>query len=576
MYPAPCACAQCGGARLRKLDDVVSRSLECEPRRWKIVEHVRETMTCRDCEGVTETPAPSHPIPRGFAGPNLLASMLVSKFMLHQPLNRQSDAFAREGIAIATSTLADRVGACAVALAPIVDAIRRHVLAADRTHGDDTTVPVLAKAKTDTGRLWTYVRDDRPFGGAAPPAAAFRYSRSRSGEHPREHLASYGGILQADAYAGYNDLYDGRRRPAPVIEAACWAHGRRKLFDIAKLTKAPIAVERTINGRSPAERVAARQQQSKPLVLDLEIYLREQRMLLSAKSDTAEGITYILSRWVAFTRFLDDGRTFLSNNAAERALRGIAIGRRNWTFCGSDAGGHRAAAIYTLIETAKLNDVDPQVWLADVLARLPDHPSKRLHELLPWNWKISRPASALAQAAWRTTDEDLRVAMLRTHLRDHLADADLSLVGVATDRATGADLMALVQAERRRARVARRPMTVGDPVAVAIPVSTVPDAVDCRCALHEAGHAVVASILDLQIDSLSLVRTRLVGGRMGLHPNGRRHPQPWLRGEPGAVTARGHGRPATCNVLDGDHVGTDLLEQRVEPLQKTRGNSPHV
>ncbi|MGI3903258.1 MAG: IS66 family transposase, partial [Janthinobacterium lividum] len=212
-------------------------------------------------------------------------------------------------------------------------------------------------------------------------------------------------------YAGYNDLYDGRRRPAPVIEAACWAHGRRKLFDIAKLTKAPIAVEavrrideifaveRTINGRISAERVAARQQQSKPLVLDLEHYLREQRMLLSAKSDTAKAINYILIRWVAFTRFLDDGRICLSNNAAERALRGIAIGRRNWTFCGSDAGGHRAAAIYTLIETAKLNDVDPQAWLADVLARLPDHPSKRLDELLPWNWKISRPASALAQAA---------------------------------------------------------------------------------------------------------------------------------------------------------------------------------
>ena len=330
IYPAPCACAQCGGARLRKLDDAVSRSLECEPRRWKIVEHVRETMTSRDCQGVTETPAPSHPIPRGFAGPNLLASVPVSKFMLHQPLNRQSDAFAREGIAIATSTLPDRVGACAVALAPIVDAIRRHVLAADRIHGDDTTVPVLAK--THTGRLWTYVRDDRPFGGADPPAAAFHSSRSRSGEHPREHLASYRGILQADAYAGYNDLNDGRRRPAPVIQAACWAHGRRKLFDIAKLTKAPIAVEavrrideifaveRTINGRSPAERVAARQQQSKPLVLDLEIYLREQRMLLSAKSDTAKGITYILSRWVAFTRFLDDGRICMSNSAAERAL----------------------------------------------------------------------------------------------------------------------------------------------------------------------------------------------------------------------------------------------------------------
>ena len=325
--------------------------------------------------------------------------------------NRQSDTFAREGIAIDTSTLADRVGACAVALGPIVEAIRRHVLAADRVHGDDTTVPVLAKGKTDTGRLWTSVRDDRPFGGTAPPAAAFHHSRSRSGEDPREHLATYGGILQADAYAGYNELYDGRRRPAPVMEAACWSHGRRKFFDVAKLTKAPIAVEavrrideiftieRTINGRSSQERVAARQQQSKPLILDLEVYLRGQQMLLSVKSDTAKAIKCILSRWVAFDRFLDDGRICMSNNVAERALRGIAIGRRNWTFCGSDSGCHRDAAIYTLIETAKLNDVDPQAWFADVLARLPDHPAKRVDELLPWNWKANRTAAALALAA---------------------------------------------------------------------------------------------------------------------------------------------------------------------------------
>jgi transposase len=411
VYPAPCACAKCGGARLRKLDEIVSRSLECEPRRWKIIEHVREKMTCRDCDGITETPAPSHPIPRGFAGPNLLASVLVSKFMLHQPLNRQSDTFAREGIAIDTSTLADRVGACAVALAPLVEAIRRHVLAAERLHTDDTTVPVLAKGKTATGRLWTYVRDDRPFGGADPPAAAFHYSRSRSGEYPREHLAAYGGIMQADAFAGYNDLYDARRKPAPIVEAACWSHGRRKLFDIAKLDKAPIALEavrrideifaleRTIRGRSAAERLAVRQDQVKPLVLELEAFLREKRALLSPGSTTAKAISYSLTRWGAFTRFLDDGRICLSNNAAERALRGIAIGRRNWTFCGSDAGGNRAAAIYTLIETAKLNDVDPQAWLADVLVRLPDHPTKRIDELLPWAWKASREAATLAQAA---------------------------------------------------------------------------------------------------------------------------------------------------------------------------------
>ena len=331
--------------------------------------------------------------------------------MLHQPLNRQSATFAREGIAIDTSTLADRVGACATALAPLVEAIGRHVLSAERIHADDTTVPVLAKGKTTTGRLWTYVRDDRPFGGADPPAALFRYSCSRSGEYPREHLATYVGIMQADAFAGFNELYKGRRKPAPLIEAACWSHGRRKLFDIAKLDRSPIAVEavrrmdeifaieRTIRGRTTAERLTARQEQSRPLVAALEAFLREKRALLSAKSETAKAISYSLTRWEAFTRFLDDGRICMTNNAAERALRSIAIGRRNWTFCGSDAGGHRAAAIYTLMDTAKLNDVDPQAWLADVLARLPDHPAKRLDDLLPWAWKANRRSESLAKAA---------------------------------------------------------------------------------------------------------------------------------------------------------------------------------
>ena len=347
VYPAPCACAKCGGERLRKLGETVSRTLECEPRRWKVIEHVREKMTCRDCEAVSETPAPSHPIPRGFAGPNLLAGVLVSKFMLHQPLNRQSDTFAREGgasqgpwpaqqvrvasggIAIDTLTLADRVGACAVALAPLVEAIRRHVLSAERIHADDATVPVLAKVKTATGRLWTYVRDDRPFGGTDPPAAAFHYSRSRSGEYPREHLATYGGIMQADAFAGYNELYQGKRKPAPIVEAACWAHGRRKLFDVAKLSKAPIAseavrrideifaIERTINGRTAAERLAVRQDQSKPLVMELEAFLREKRALLSARSETAKAISYTLNHWAAFARFLDDGRICLSTDGVE-------------------------------------------------------------------------------------------------------------------------------------------------------------------------------------------------------------------------------------------------------------------
>ncbi len=410
VEPAPCACGKCGGPRLRKLGEVVTKTLECEPRRWKIIEHVREKFSCRDCDGVTEPPAPSHPIPRGFAGPSLLAMVLVAKFLMHQPLNRQSAAYAREGVAIDTSTLADRVGACVVALDPIVQAIRTHVLSAQRIHSDDTTVPVLAKLKTVTGRLWTYVRDDRPFGGEDPPAAFFEYSRTRAGEYPQRHLADYVGIMQADAFAGYNALYDARRRPGPIIEAACWSHWRRQFFDLAKLTKAPIAteavrridelfeIERTINGKTAAERLAVRRERSGLLVAALETWLREQRALLSAKSDLVKAINYGLTRWRAFTRFLDDGRVCLSNNAAERAVRGIAVGRRNWTFAGSDEGGSRAAAVYSLIESCKLNDVDPQAWLADVLARLPDHPAKRIDELLPWAWKKARQTAPAAAA----------------------------------------------------------------------------------------------------------------------------------------------------------------------------------
>jgi transposase len=221
VEPPPCACGKCGSIRLRKLGEVVSKTLECEPRRWKIIEHVREKFSCRDCEAITEPPAPSHPIPRGFAGPSLLAMVLVSKFLLHQPLNRQSATYAREGIDLDVSTLADRVGACVVALDPIIQAIRAHVLSADRIHADDTTVPVLAKLKTVTGRIWTYVRDDRPFGGKDPPAAMLYYSRNRVADHPRDHLAGYAGIMQADAFAGFNGLYDAKRQPAPIIEAAC-------------------------------------------------------------------------------------------------------------------------------------------------------------------------------------------------------------------------------------------------------------------------------------------------------------------------------------------------------------------
>lgn len=406
VHPAPSVCASCGGASLRKVGEDVTETLEVIPRHWKVISHVREKLSCRDCEKISQEPAPSHPIARGRAGPALLAQILYSKYGLHLPLNRQSAAYAREGIDLDVSTLADWVGAASATLAPLVQTIGAHILAAERIHADDTPVQVLARAKTRTGRLWTYVRDDRPFAGQGPPAAIFFYSRDRSGEHPEQHLASFAGLMQADAYAGFNRLYEERRKPGPVVEVACWAHARRKFFELARIAKAPIAIEavaridalfaieREINGAPPDHRRAVRQDKSQPLIGGLEAFLRAERAKLSSKSETARAIDYSLKRWLALTRFLDDGRLCMSNNAAEREIRAIAVGRHNWTFAGSDEGGKRAAAIYTLINTAKLNNIDPQAWLTDVLARIADHPAKRIGELLPWHWKPPARAEA--------------------------------------------------------------------------------------------------------------------------------------------------------------------------------------
>jgi transposase len=349
---------------------------------------------------------------RGFAGPSLLAMILVDKYADHQPLNRQSEQFAREGVELSVSTMADHVGACAATLMPLYELIKAHVFAAERIHGDDTTVPVLAKVKTRLGRLWTYVRDDRPFAGADPPAAVFFYSPDRAGAHPQQHLAEYSGILQADAYGGYEALYQPERKPGPITEAACWAHARRKLFELADVaskargkTKAVIspiaftavqkfdavfAAERSINGLPRAERVAARRNDVAPLVSKLIEWMQQERTKLSPHNDVAKAMNYMLKRTEAFTRFLEDGRICLSNNAAERALRGIALGRKAWLFAGSDRGGERAAIMFTLIQTAKLNDVDPQAWLADVLARIADHKITDLAALLPRNWRLAR------------------------------------------------------------------------------------------------------------------------------------------------------------------------------------------
>jgi transposase len=402
LHTTPDTCKGCGSSRLRKLGEDVTETLEYVPARWKVIQHVREKFTCRECETITQAPAPNHPIARGRAGPNLLAQLLFNKYRAHLPLNRQRDIYAKEGICLDVSTLADWVGASTATLMPLVERIEAHVLgpgsAMRRIHADDTTVPVLAKGRCRTGRLWTYVRDDAPFAGTAAPAALFYYSPDRGGAHPEMHLATYTGIIQADAYSGYNGLYVEARKPGLIMEAACWAHGRRKFFEIAELQKAPVAleavqridklfaIEREINGKPPDERAAVRKERSRPLIADLEQWLRSERRKLSSKNRLAKAIDYLLKRWAAFTRFLDDGRICLSNNAAERALRGIAVGRRNWTFAGSDSGGRRAAAIYTLIETCKLNDIDARAWLADVLARIADHPAKSIDQLLPWNW----------------------------------------------------------------------------------------------------------------------------------------------------------------------------------------------
>jgi transposase len=410
VIPVPEQCPCCGSAKLSKLGEDVTETLEVIPRQWKVIQTVREKFSCRDCEKITQPPAPFHVTPRGFAGPNLLAMILFEKFGQHQPLNRQSERYAREGIDLSVSTLADQVGACTFALQSLHQLIEAHVLAADRLHGDDTTVPILAKSKTVTGHIWTYVRDDRPFGGHAPPAALYYASKDRRHEHPEAHLRSFTGILQADAYSGYNSLYDPSRVPGAITSALCWSHARRQFFELADIAanarrgkKAPVIspialeavkridvlfdIERAINGLDIEERLRVRQDRSKRLVDDLEAWLREERSRLSRSASVSGPIDYMLKRWERFANFLGDGRICMTNNAAERALRGFALGRKSWLFAGSDRGAARAAAMSTLLGTAKLNDIDPLAWLADVLARIAGTPQSRLVELLPWEWK---------------------------------------------------------------------------------------------------------------------------------------------------------------------------------------------
>jgi transposase len=392
------ACPDCGG-RLRELGEDVAEMLEYVRASFKVLRHIRPKLSCDDCDRIVQAPAPSRPIDRGLAGPGLLAHVLVSKYGDHCPLYRQSEIYAREGVDLDRSTLAGWVGATSELLAPLVEAVRSHVLSASKLHADDTPVPVLApgNGKTKTGRLWTYVRDDRPSGDQTAPAVWFAYSPDRKGENPRQHLKLYKGALQADAYAGFQQLYDS----GTIVEVACWAHTRRKFHEIHIAHASPItaeaieriaalyAIEAEIRGSTPKIRKAIRQARARPLLDSMKTWLEATLAKLSRKSDTAAAIRYALSRWPALTRYADDGQLEIDNNTAERALRVVALGRKNYLFAGSNAGGERAAGIYSLLGSAKLNALDPELYLHHVLDRIADHPISKINELLPWNVALS-------------------------------------------------------------------------------------------------------------------------------------------------------------------------------------------
>lgn len=394
LEPQESACLQCGG-NLKPLGEDVSEQLEIVNAAFKVIRHIRRKKACACCDCIIQPAAPSRPIERGIAGPGLLAQILVSKFADHQPLYRQSAIYARHGVDLDRSTMARWVGACGALVRPLVDALQRYVLMPGKVHSDDTPMPVLApgNGQTKTGRLWVYVRDDRRSGSTAAPAAWFAYTPNRQGQHPQAHLANFSGVLQADAYAGYNAVYtDGR-----VREAACMAHARRKIHDLHIRKATPTTtealrrigelytIEEQIRGQPPDQRKRIRQEQSRPLLDDFEVWLRTRLLTLSTQSDTTKGINYMLNQWQALVYYCEDGIAEIDNNIAENALRGAALGRKNFMFLGADSGGERAAAMYSLIVSAKLNGIDPQAYLHHVLTHIADYQVNRIADLLPWN-----------------------------------------------------------------------------------------------------------------------------------------------------------------------------------------------
>ena len=402
-HPGPCACPACGSDKLRKITDDKREVLEYIPSHFKVVVHVRPKLSCRDCETLSQAPMPSLPIERGRPGAALLAHVAVSKYCDHLPLNRQSEIYAREGVELERSTMADWIGRMAWLLTALSEAIGVYARAGPSIHADDTPVPVQepGRGSTRTGRLWVVVRDERGWAPSHRPAAYYRYSPDRKGEHARALLAPCRGFLHADAYAGFDRLYepDPNTGQARLVEVACWAHARREIFEEHAKTKSPLArealerigdifaIEREINGLPPEQRLAVRQARSVPLLADLKAFLDNSMMRISRKGELAKAIRYSLKLWPALCRFTEDGRLEMTNNAAERAIRPLTLGRRNWTFLGSDSGGDRAAVFYTIIQTCRLNDINPEAYLADVIGRIGDHPANRIDELLPWNWR---------------------------------------------------------------------------------------------------------------------------------------------------------------------------------------------
>jgi len=391
-----CGCTACGGG-LREIGQDVSEVLDYEPGTFHVVRHVRPKLACTRCRTITQALAPTRPMDRCMAGAGLLTHIAVSKFADHVPLYRLCQIYGRDGVEMSRSTVTDMMGNCAQLLTPLAEAVGRYVLKSSKVHGDDTPIRALGgKGKSArTARLWVYVRDDRPSGDRAPPAVWFQYSPDRQGQHPQRHLKDFSGILQADAFAGYDKLYKDSR----ILEAGCWSHARRKLWDIhvrQKRLSGTLAhqglvrigelfkIEAQVNGRSALRRRRMRQTRSVPVLKELKSWMSETLAQVSAKSPMALAIGYSLSHWTALTNFVEDGRIDAHNNAAERALRGVAIGRKNYLHVGSDAGGHTAAVMYTLLGTARLNGINPQRYLRHVLERIADHPINRIDELLPW------------------------------------------------------------------------------------------------------------------------------------------------------------------------------------------------